>query len=681
MHAQTTENTANEQAAKALAAQGIPVFPVVIVERPGKDPQKKPCIIGWQAKASADLSQIERWWRKFPDAMPGIPTGSRSGFNVLDVDRKNGKDGFAGLKQLSLNIDNLSPVQVESPGGSRHLYFKHTDGIGCSNAGLPAGLDVKGDGGYVLAPGAVTAKGAYTVVKGALTAKMPGWPEALPIRRKAAEPGEGKPTGLPMKVIAKALMAIPNSGDAYADRGAWLNLVMALHCEAGGSEEGLSLLHQWSRQHPRYDTDHTDATWHSCKADGGLTGWHVIHEAERYSWSDPAVAELREMARREEAEADFDSIADLVLPEEELDEIAALVHGPGSTAKLKGSTGLTFLNPSDCVVLPARRYVIKGLLAEGDVGTIVGAPGAGKSLLAPYLAYAVARGVRAFGCRTRAGGVFYAAAEDTLGMRARVKALRDAHGDAEGFRLVEGVSDLLTDKSRDLKELTAAVKRDRPALIVIDTVAIAFPGLEENDAKSMGRVVAVARSLTRWGAAVLLIHHDTKDGSNGLPRGHSILNGALDVNLYLKREDGVVTGKLTKNRNGATDQKIAFEVKKVMLGVDEDGDPITTAMCEETDAPKAEKKPTGQRKVAFDKLVELTDGRDGVSKSVWRDACYADSALTASDDLETKKKAFQRAVEWLVRFGKVQEFEGRFSPAGFPGEDFAEDMAGEDGDE
>lgn len=177
----------------ALAAQGIPVFPVEIVGRPGKDPQKKPCIIGWQTKASAELSQIERWWRKFPDAMPGIPTGSRSGFDVLDVDRKNGKDGFDGLKKLGLNIDDLSPVQVESPGGSRHLYFKHTDGIGCSNAGLPAGIDVKGDGGYVLAPGAVTAKGAYTVQKGALTAKMPGWPETLPIRRKAASPARASP--------------------------------------------------------------------------------------------------------------------------------------------------------------------------------------------------------------------------------------------------------------------------------------------------------------------------------------------------------------------------------------------------------------------------------------------------------------------------------------------------------
>lgn len=481
-----------------------------------------------------------------------------------------------------------------------------------------------------------------------------------------------------MKVIAKALMAIPNSGHAYADRGAWLNVVMALHCETGGSEEGLGLLHEWSRQHPSYDGDHTDAAWRSCKANGGLTGWHVIHEAERHGWSDPAVAELRDMEKHEEAQADFDGI--------EMDEwIRANVYDPDcppkGMAKLKGSTSLTFLNPSDCVDLPARRYVIKGLLAEGDVGTIVGAPGAGKSLLAPYLAYAVARGVRAFGCRTRAGGVFYVAAEDRLGMRARVKALRDEYGNAEGFRLVEGVSDLLTDKSRDLKELTAAVKRDWPALIVIDTVAIAFPGLEENDAKSMGRVVAVARSLSRWGAAVLLIHHDTKDGSNGLPRGHSILNAALDVNLYLKREDGVVTGKLTKNRNGATDQKIAFRVKKVKLGVDEDGDPITTAMCNETDAPKAEKRLTGQKKVAFDTLVELLEGRESIRKSTWGAACCRDSGFCPSDKPDSRRMAFDRAVSELKRLKLICEAGDQFSLAGPTVDRFSGDMVGEQGDE
>ena len=113
----------------------------------------------------------------------------------------------------------------------------------------------------------------------------------------------------------------------------------------------------------------------------------------------------------------------------------------------------------------------------------------------------VAQGQEAFQMRTKAGGVFYVAAEDSHGIRGRVKALKQAHASAQAFRLVEGVSQLLTtnpkDRAPDLLALVEAVKAERPALIFIDTLAMAFPGLEENSAEAMGRVVAVSRLLTR----------------------------------------------------------------------------------------------------------------------------------------------------------------------------------------
>ena len=133
-----------------------------------------------------------------------------------------------------------------------------------------------------------------------------------------------------------------------------------------------------------------------------------------------------------------------------------------------------------------RSHVVKGP-AQGDVAAIVGAPGAGKSLFAPRLGYAVAQGAEIFGRRVKAGGVFYVAAEDSHGMRGRVQAMEADLGDAPDFKVVEGVTDLLT-KQGQLKALQQAVKERRPALVVIDTLAVAFPGLEENDAKGMGQV-------------------------------------------------------------------------------------------------------------------------------------------------------------------------------------------------
>ncbi|OOY20406.1 hypothetical protein BMI86_07575 [Thioclava sp. DLFJ5-1] len=645
----------NRQTAHDLAAEGYFVIPL--------GPNKRPLVKGWQNKATGDARQIERWWAKWPDAMPGLPTGKLNGFVALDVDLKNGKDGFAGLRALGLDVDTLSPGQTFTPTGGRHLHFKY-QGEGNSAAGLPAGLDVRGEGGFVVAPGATNGKGAYT---GRLTRELPEWPEALTIRRKVVEPGQGEPTGLPFRVIRDALMKCPNDGDAYASRDAWLHMVMAVHCETGDSEEGRELVHEWSKQHHDYDADHTDALWASCKADRGLTGWHIIREAERHGWRDNAVTELRHM----ELLDDFEGLVTPIYDDwgaTELDEIDALVGGPSDR-----SGGLTFLSPSDCAATPARPYVIKGLLAQGDVAAIVGAPGAGKSLFAPRLGYAVAQGAEVFGQRVKAGGVFYVAAEDGHGMRGRVQALEAEHGDAPDFKVVEGVSDLLS-KQGQLKALQRAVKERRPALVVIDTLAVAFPGLEENDAKGMGQVVAAARSLTKWGAAVVLIHHDTKAG-DGLPRGHSLLNGALDVALYLKKEDGMVSVKPSKNRNGTTEQELAFTVGVREIGTDEDGDAITAAICEEADSANRARSPNlpPSAQAALTILRDLGKGQL-VPEDVWRDACVEGRKVSQSEDPESRKKAFRRAVGILNREGVVIFAEGKFVERYSDNERFTEDF-------
>ena len=79
----------NLQVALDLAKAGTPVFPFRLVKRKGKI-AKVPCITDWPNRATTDTATIEAMWTKWPDAMPGIPTGSRSGFAVVDLDCKNG---------------------------------------------------------------------------------------------------------------------------------------------------------------------------------------------------------------------------------------------------------------------------------------------------------------------------------------------------------------------------------------------------------------------------------------------------------------------------------------------------------------------------------------------------------------------------------------------------------------
>ncbi|NRP70186.1 Regulatory protein RepA [Ensifer psoraleae] len=397
--------------------------------------------------------------------------------------------------------------------------------------------------------------------------------------------------------------------------------------------------------------------------------------------------DIAEEKRREEA---FDEIP---TAEEQAEIDADIEELVGGNAKTE-TDGLTFLKPSECEASDARRYVIKGLVAEGDVACIVGAPGVGKSLLAPRLAYAVAQGQDIFGMRVRQGGVLYVAAEDQHGMRARVAALRREHGEADDFALVAGVSDLLSKGSEHLKRLKAAVKDRRPSLVIIDTLAMAFPCLEENSAEGMGRVVAVARSLTQWGAAVILIHHDTKDGQQGLPRGHSLLNGALDVSLHLSRgEDGIVRAKLTKNRNGSTERDIAFTIGTQALGLDDDGDPITAAVCRELDpgsAPERKDHLSPSEKSAFRILADLIEAegveinrRRGIQKDRWRDVCIASGELSAADDRDGHKRAFNRALKKLRDKRRIEFIDGHYCMAVIAGEDsFATDShhGGDDDD-
>jgi KaiC/GvpD/RAD55 family RecA-like ATPase len=603
--------------------------------------------------------------------MPGLPMGARSGLAVLDIDRRPDKDGAVTLRDLGHDPARLSHLTVTTPSGGLHAYFRAPEGMGNSAQGLPPGVDVRAAGGYVIAPGAVGPKGRYAASGGDLDAlrligpeMLPHWPEAL--RPRAPERQSDvcmAPSGtVPLATLRDACMAIPNteaSPEAHG-RDWWLGIGMALHHETGGAAEGLAIWHDWSAMWPGYDADATGAAWQSFRRrDGALRTWATIRtEAERHGWHD-----LRA----------FDSLP----PADELAEIDSLIADPPADAPARPKGRLTFKTPAECGNVAARPYVLKGLLAGGDVAAIVGAPGVGKSLIGPRIGFAVAQGADVFGMRTRQGRVFYVAAEDEHGMDNRVTALRDEYGDAPEFALVGGVTSLFPD-SPDLATLRAAVKAERPALIVIDTVAMAFPGLKENEADAMGRVVAAARSLTKWGAAVVLIHHDTKEGG-GLPRGHSILNGALDMSLHLTREGGIVRGRPTKNRNGSADIDVAFTIGTRVVGVDPDGEDVTAAFARDLDAigPKIE-RPTPKAQAALDILARLLDGGEPVAGSVWRSACIEPDVVSSALKRDDRGRVVREAVKELAQKRRVD-----ISPSGFvrrilpgidPNERFTDDM-------
>jgi hypothetical protein len=172
-------------AALRYAANGWPVFPchgvangscncrVADCASPGKHPR----VAAGLRSASTDPAQIERWWQRSPSSNIGVRTGAESGLVVLDIDPSHG--GSRSIKTLIDRHGELSAVpRVRTGSGGWHLFFAHPGEPVRNSAGrLGAGLDVRGDGGYVIAPPSEHVSGGHYrwEIEAAALPPLPDW--------------------------------------------------------------------------------------------------------------------------------------------------------------------------------------------------------------------------------------------------------------------------------------------------------------------------------------------------------------------------------------------------------------------------------------------------------------------------------------------------------------------------
>lgn len=183
------------QAALDYAARGWSVIPM--------QPRAKRPIVAWTVHQhqAATREQIDGWWRHWPEANVGIVTGAISGLLVVDVDRAHG--GLASLQALERRHGALPPTpEAATGGGGRHLYFRHPGHPVHNRVGLHPGIDLRGDGGCVVAPPSVHPSGRPY-------AWLPG-----------LGPGEVDPAALPAWLAGEAAAA-----PAVHDPTHWRTLV------------------------------------------------------------------------------------------------------------------------------------------------------------------------------------------------------------------------------------------------------------------------------------------------------------------------------------------------------------------------------------------------------------------------------------------------------------------------
>ncbi len=108
--------------------------------------------------ATSEEKKICQFWQQYPKAGIGIATGPVSNLLVIDVDPRNG--GELSFDALPINLAFDDDYRVQTGGGGFHLYFKYPcNYVGKINSTLAPGIDVKGRGGYVVAPPSIHMSG------------------------------------------------------------------------------------------------------------------------------------------------------------------------------------------------------------------------------------------------------------------------------------------------------------------------------------------------------------------------------------------------------------------------------------------------------------------------------------------------------------------------------------------
>jgi ferredoxin len=182
-------STALHAAALEYNGRGWAVFPC---QPRGKQPA---CARGFHDAVANDPTRINTWWGAFPNLNIGIATGAVSGFFVLDIDDDGGE---ASLRKLEEQHGKL-PATIEAiTGKGRHCYFRIGDHGAIKNSAgqIAPGLDIRGDGGYVLVPPSIHPSGrayAWSVDNADSFADAPDWLHALIHADRAGNGAKGKP--------------------------------------------------------------------------------------------------------------------------------------------------------------------------------------------------------------------------------------------------------------------------------------------------------------------------------------------------------------------------------------------------------------------------------------------------------------------------------------------------------
>ena len=516
-------------------ARTFPVFPCA--------PDKRPRITRGFHGATQEPGQIRAWWRQWPDALVGVPTGQGTGLVVIDYDPD--KATQATHAWIAEHTDLLCSTRSHKTGrGGLHYVFRSTDryqtGVDLVLDGSPRkGIDLRGNGGYVIWWPLHTGEPTQSPIA-PLPANLIDERRFEARRDLAPLPSMSPATWRAEHDRAQSALATL-APDGYEH---WIRIGMALHHASAGSDEGFALWHAWSARGETYDgIEDCRYHWNSFGGyNGRALGIGTVYAAAKAAGWSPV--------------RDMPDPPPIELPP--LEAYAEETSGPPALTRRIDWRDLAGREPAP------RTWLINHWLTYG-VTLLAGRGGIGKSLVAQTIATALALGrfylddihhpqtVLMWACEddhdeiwrrqiaiNRLFGCSMEEVADRLIIEARL-------GAANGL-IVQAFGSLAPGPA--LAEWHEQIADTRATVAILDNVAHAFGG-NENDRHHVTSFVNALAPRTERPLATLLLGHVARSQGSEFAGSAAWENAArtrwlLDVKLPdqkpdedLPAEDGV----------------------------------------------------------------------------------------------------------------------------------------------
>ena len=477
------------QAALGYAAHGWHVFPL----KPGtKFPFKG--TNGFKG-AMTDPETIKAFWSTTPDANIGIATGA-SELVVLDGDIKHGGNPVESLMALGMPPETL---RAATPSQGWHLYFGASEGIEVRDSASKIGpdLDVRGEGGYVVAPPSVVEGKPYRWINGPdePVAPLPTWLAeicAAPPKntqrdtQREQQVGDAIPSGTRNSTLTSLAGTMRRRGMTPAAIEAALTVENRERCRPPLGEEEVR---------------------------------KIAKSVGRYRPSEPAGV-LKQLLR------DFRQQDDPFL-------LTAALEKAG-----------------------APHYLVEGMLRRGDFVALMGHANGGKTAVGLDLALRLATGAKLLDKRTARCRVLYIASENPDEVVLRIRAWCLEHGtepkELDGwFHIITRNFDLGNDEgAKWLAKQMLGYAGDFGCLFV-DTFSSNFAGEDENSAANLMAWINCVRNnlMEPTGCSLVVMHHPPKNSDDVHNwRGSGAVKGAVDATWGVTNDGGTVTLEQGKRR-------------------------------------------------------------------------------------------------------------------------------------